>query len=177
MVLKGDVAFLRDNLKQVMQPTVGEAPVIRLARAECIYQPVETRFILCAEEKSILFKVSHPPTDLEIPCDKQLIEHRVLGNLVENAIRHTPKGGTVEVGYRIEGETFVGYVKDTGPGIKQEDIPRLFTPGTQLDPQNKGLAGLGLASVKSVIDAHGGRVWVESEVGKGTTFYFSINAT
>lgn len=93
---------------------------------------------------------------------------------MENALRHTQKGGTVEVGYRIEGETFIGYVKDTGPGIKNEDIPRLFTPGTQLDPQNKGLAGLGLASVKSVIDAHGGRVWVESEVGKGTTFFFSL---
>ena len=106
--------------------------------------------------------------------EASLLEHRVIANLVENAFRHTPTGGTVQLSYLLEGESFVGFVRDTGPGIPKEDIPRLFTPGTQLDPQNKGLAGLGLASVKSVIDAHGGRVWVESEPEKGSTFYFQL---
>ena len=67
-----------------------------------------------------------------------------------------------------------GFVYDTGPGISNDDLPKLFSPGTQLDPNTKGLAGLGLASVKSVIETHNGRVWVESEPEKGTTFYFSL---
>ena len=95
-------------------------------------------------------------------------------SLVENALRHTPRGGTVEVGYRLDGKTFVGFVKDTGPGIKKEDIPRLFSPGTQLDPQNKGVAGLGLANVKSVVEFHNGRVWVDSQKGIGATFFFCV---
>ena len=120
------------------------------------------------------FIVPTPRTELLVFCDMRILEHGIFGNLLETALRYTQKGGKVEVGYRTEEDRFVGFVRDTGNGISKEDSPRLFIPGIQLDPQNKGLAGLGLASVKSVIDAHGGRVWVESEVGKGTKFLFSV---
>jgi hypothetical protein len=139
-----------------------------------LYQRVEERFLKSAEKNEIELLVHVPEPYLMVSCDLELLEHRVLGNLLENALRHTPKGGSVTVGYRVEGNTFIGFVQDTGPGIKKEDLSALFTPGVQLDPKNKGQAGLGLASVKSVIEAHGGRVWVESEVGKGTTFFFSL---
>jgi two-component system sensor histidine kinase BaeS len=132
------------------------------------------RYARAAKESRISWIVSLPPETVRIIADEPAIERRVLGNLVENALRHTPSGGTVEVGYRIEDKTFVGFVRDTGPGISKENLPKLFCPGTQLDPNTKGLAGLGLASVKAVIESHHGRVWVESEPGRATTFYFVL---
>jgi len=174
-VLKEDVQFLRENLKHVLRPTVKEAPEINPVFVKSIFHQVALRFKPWADGKPLSLKVIAPPSDQVILCDKKMLEHRVLGNLLENALRHTPKGGSVTVGYRIEGNTFVGFVQDTGPGIKKEDLSALFTPGVQLDPKNKGQAGLGLASVKSVIEAHGGRVWVESEVGKGTAFFYSLH--
>ncbi len=98
----------------------------------------------------------------------------MLANLVENAIRHTPPTGTVRLGYSWDTLTFTGHVTNDGPGIKLEDLGRLFEPGTQLDPTNKGLAGLGLASVRCVVESHGGTVWAESTPGQKTTFSFSI---
>jgi signal transduction histidine kinase len=76
----------------------------------------------------------------------------------------------------LESQRFVGYVEDTGPGFRKEDLPTLFQPGTQLDPKNKGLAGLGLASVKSVMEAHGGAVTVQSAFGQGARFEFILPA-
>lgn len=137
-------------------------------------QRVVKRFERQATDGKINLRVTAPGLDVPILCDGGMIEYRVYGNLVENALRHTPPGGTVEVGYRLEENTFLGYVRDTGPGLKKEDIPRLFKPGLQLEGQPRGLAGLGLTSVKSVIDAHGGRVWVESTPGQGSAFYFTV---
>jgi signal transduction histidine kinase len=107
-------------------------------------------------------------------CDEGMIEHRVLGNLVENALRHTPAGGRVEVGWRVEGKKFVGFVKDTGFGMRPEDLGKVWDAGVQLDDKNKGAAGLGLFSVKTVVEGHKGKVRVESEPGKGACFYFDL---
>ena len=169
-----DAQFVAAHIKKLTDPLAeSPSPVPHSSIAETYIQ-TRDRFIPFAQEKGIDWRVNLPPKSLQVSMEASLLEHRVIANLVENAFRHTPTGGTVQLSYLLEGESFVGFVRDTGPGIPKEDIPRLFTPGIQLDPQNKGLAGLGLASVKSVIDAHGGRVWVESEVGKGTMFFFSL---
>ncbi len=76
--------------------------------------------------------------------------------------------------HRLEGNSFTGYVKDSGPGIPPEDQEKLFQPGVQLESEAKGLAGLGLYSVKSVVEAQGGEVWVESALGQGSRFFFTI---
>lgn len=96
----------------------------------------------------------------------------VLGNLVGNAIRHTPPGGSVKVGGRRDGNRVVLTVTDTGEGIPPDLLPRVF------DRFVKGAGsrgtGLGLAIAKDVVDAHGGSIGVESEVGRGTTVTMAL---
>jgi signal transduction histidine kinase len=86
-------------------------------------QRVVKRFESQATDGKINLRATAPGLDVPILCDGGMIEYRVYGNLIENALRHTPPGGTVEVGYRLEENKFMGYVRDTGPGIKKEDIP------------------------------------------------------
>jgi signal transduction histidine kinase len=101
---------------------------------------------------------------------------QVLTNMIGNAIKFTEKGGiTVSTG---RGDNFVTVsVRDTGPGIKKDDIPRLFRQFEQLDTginRKIGGTGLGLAICKSIIEAHGGKVHAESELGKGSVFSFTL---
>ncbi|MBT8396519.1 MAG: PAS domain-containing sensor histidine kinase [Gemmatimonadetes bacterium] len=107
--------------------------------------------------------------------------HRVvqaLSNLVENALRETPKGGRVVVGVQADEEAggLRLFVLDTGPGIPPQDQDRLFDRFWQVSRKDKGGAGLGLSIVKGIVEAHGGDVWVESSVGKGSRFWFSLPA-
>jgi PAS domain S-box-containing protein len=101
---------------------------------------------------------------------------QVLSNLVDNALKFTPAGGTVELGSRLEphDEGALFWVTDSGPGIALEDQNRLFDRFWQVGRLNRRGAGLGLSIVKGLVEAHGGKVWVESEVGKGSTFLFLL---
>jgi signal transduction histidine kinase len=99
---------------------------------------------------------------------------RVFSNLVENAAKFTPSGGRIRIGARRDEETVRFSVADTGAGITAEDIPHLFDRFWQGRPADRLGAGLGLAIAKGIIDAHGGRIWVESTPGRGSTFYFTI---
>jgi len=97
---------------------------------------------------------------------------QILGNLVENAVRYTPSGGTVTIFSRIEGHGIALGVRDTGAGIPAEHLPRIFERFYRVDPARSraaGGTGLGLAIVKHLVEAHGGRVRAESKLGKGTT--------
>lgn len=101
---------------------------------------------------------------------------QVLFNLLSNAVRFTEKG-KVTVSAHCQGEEVVFAVADTGAGIAAEDIPRVFQEFRQLDAgrrrRHEG-AGLGLAISRRFVELHGGRIWVESEPGRGSTFYFSL---
>jgi len=101
---------------------------------------------------------------------------QVLMNLVNNAIKFTDQGG-VTITSAKEGKTIRISVQDTGPGIKEEDLPRLFHEFEQLtDISNRkpGGSGLGLVISKKIIERHNGKIWAESEYGKGTTFHFVL---
>jgi len=101
---------------------------------------------------------------------------QALGNMLENALRLTPRGGQVEVSARTAtpgGEIHLS-VSDTGPGISSEDQERLFDRFWQVSRKDKLGAGLGLSIAKGIVEAHGGRVWVESREGEGSTFWMSI---
>jgi signal transduction histidine kinase len=78
------------------------------------------------------------------------------------------------LGYRVEGNALVIYVKDTGSGIPDEVRAKLFERGTQGTGGTRGTSGLGLYNARKVIETHKGKIWVESESGKGTTFYFEL---
>ncbi len=99
-----------------------------------------------------------------------------LNNLVGNALKFTPSGGLVTIEAESKGDKVIVHVKDTGPGIPKEQQNKLFEKFTKLKAGGKNAEGhgLGLAIVKSIIEAHEGEVWVESEVGKGSTFSFSL---
>jgi signal transduction histidine kinase len=99
---------------------------------------------------------------------------RVIGNLVSNAVRHTPGGGGVEISAAPRDGEMVVTVRDTGDGIPAEYLPRIFERFTQVPGATTGGAGLGLPIARKIVEAHGGRIWVESEPGRGTAFYFTL---
>jgi signal transduction histidine kinase len=94
---------------------------------------------------------------------------QILTNLVDNATRHTPSGGTIRLGLNREDGWVCVYVSDSGEGIPPEHLPHLFNRFYQVDRAGGGV-GLGLSIVKHLAEAHGGRVEVESEPGRGSCF-------
>jgi PAS domain S-box-containing protein len=102
---------------------------------------------------------------------------RVLTNLLENAIKFSPSEGNIQVGTRSDGNWVRFWVKDEGPGIDHRDHERIFDKFSRLNVQGapKGL-GLGLAYCRLTVQAHGGRIWVESEPGMGSSFIFTLPA-
>ncbi|HYC50793.1 MAG TPA: ATP-binding protein [Gemmatimonadaceae bacterium] len=112
-------------------------------------------------------------------CADPVALRQALGNLIENAVRHTPSGGTVTVFSRRELEFIALGVRDTGAGIPKHHLPRVFERFYRVDASRSraaGGTGLGLAIVKHLVEAHGGRVAVESSLGRGTivTMYFPV---
>jgi len=99
---------------------------------------------------------------------------QLIDNLVGNALKFTPSGGRVSIGgYVDDGELRVA-VADTGPGIPEEQRSRLFDRFWQARGADRRGLGLGLAIAKGIAEAHGGRLWVDSTVGEGSTFQFAI---
>jgi signal transduction histidine kinase len=101
----------------------------------------------------------------------------VFNNLVSNALRYTAKGGKIGIKARVEGSWVRVAVSDTGVGIAKENLTRIFEKFVQVQNKNEtpvGGAGLGLALSKEIVEKHGGKIWAESELGKGSTFYFTI---
>jgi len=102
---------------------------------------------------------------------------QVLVNLIGNAIRYC-EGSWIEVGTTIEGAEVIVRVQDSGPGIAEDQLKNIFDPFVQLStgPGRKvGGTGLGLAIARQIVELHGGRIWVEAELGKGSAFYFALN--
>jgi signal transduction histidine kinase len=101
----------------------------------------------------------------------------VWSNLIGNAIKYTPVGGRVQVSLSHGGDQLVGQVRDTGIGISAEAQARLFTEFFRAENAkafSRQGTGLGLTIVKRIVEDAGGRIWVESEPGKGTTFTFTL---
>jgi signal transduction histidine kinase len=116
-----------------------------------------------------------PGTD-PVTMDVQKIG-RVLSNLLDNALRHTPRGGTVEVRAEASDARVRVEVCDDGEGIRAEDLPRVFERfyrGEKSRSRETGGSGLGLTIVKGIVEAHGGDVGIESRPGTGTRVWFSL---
>lgn len=173
-LILNDIGFVKQNLKQVLSPGQGDSYNILSTTLTGVYSRARENYTLESIKRHFNWRVDVPPEDLRVFCDWTMIEHRVLANLIENAFRYTPTDGTVELGWQITEGKFVGFVKDSGIGIRENDVPKLFKPRSQLKEENGGLSGLGLFSAKSVVEAHNGRIWVESTFGKGATFFFEL---
>mgnify|MGYP000963589329 CR=1 FL=1 len=110
----------------------------------------------------------------EIMMDVERIE-QVLVNLIHNAIKFTPPGGKITLSAQLERESIIIQVNDTGAGISEEDLSRIFERFFKTDrARSTGGTGLGLSIAKHVVEAHGGKIWVESALGVGSTFSFSL---
>lgn len=110
-----------------------------------------------------------------VSCDRHLIG-RVISNLLSNAIKHTPAGGSITLSLERRPVEVVISVADTGSGIPKEFLGRIFEKFTQVDKDARAHrgTGLGLTFCKMAVEAHGGRIWAESEVGEGSTFSFAL---
>ncbi len=128
-----------------------------------------------ASQSSLELLVEVPPDLPEVWADRdQLL--RVFENLIGNAVKFSQPGGRITVGAAPRDSEVLFWVADTGAGIAAEDLPHLFERFWQARKGDRRGAGLGLTIVKGIVEAHGGRIWVESTPGRGSTFYFTIPA-
>jgi two-component system phosphate regulon sensor histidine kinase PhoR len=130
-----------------------------------------------AEKKKISLSRNEIPSSLSVQADRSHLE-QILINLLDNAIKYTPEGGRVTIS-AIEGDSkdIQFLIEDNGIGIPKEDLSRVFERFYRVDKgrsKEMGGTGLGLSIVKHLVQAHGGRVWVESQPGKGSVFYFTL---
>jgi two-component system phosphate regulon sensor histidine kinase PhoR len=129
-----------------------------------------------AEKNRIELMEERAPQDAVVCCDSEAVS-QILSNLMENAIKYTPEGGRISVGAQARGSMVEFFVRDTGIGIPEEDLPRLFERFYRVDKARSrelGGTGLGLSIVKHLVAAHNGTTRVESRVHKGSTFSFTL---
>jgi len=151
----------------------GEIQVVPLAALirECVaaHRPV-------ADQAQVRLTADQVEPDLTVLADPDGVR-TILNNLVRNAISYTPPGGEVEVCALGSGDRAEIVVEDTGVGIPREHLLRIFERFYRVDKarsRDQGGTGLGLSIVKHIVQAHGGEVRVESELGKGATFFFTL---
>jgi len=139
---------------------------------ELLLKQVESA-ALNANEKNITVVLEPWETEIKtVKADKVMI-NRVISNLLDNAIKYTHPGGKITITLRDNEESIIFQVQDTGVGISPEHMPYIFDPFYRIKRDHKG-SGLGLSIAKEIVEAHGGRIWAESILDKGSTFSFTI---
>jgi signal transduction histidine kinase len=169
---------LVEDLRTLSRADAGELALNRqsLSPNELLKQVTAT-YNHQAMQKKINLTLNIDPNLPNIFVDETRLT-QVLGNLVSNAIRHTPEGGQISLSsYRYESGWLVLKVSDTGPGIAAKDLPHVFERFYRVDESrtdSDGGSGLGLAIAKAIVEAHGGRIAVESKIGIGTKFIIHL---
>jgi len=179
MIVQGvdNMAKLVNNLLDLGRIDFGVGLQVESIPVLDILERVTGSLQMQAKQKGISLGVEIP-RDLPhaIEADAALLQ-QALYNLVENALKYTPQGGQVTIQMQTATSELTFAVQDSGIGIPKNDMPRLFEKfyrGTNREALAQRGTGLGLAIVKSIAERHGGDVWVESELGKGSTFYLKI---
>jgi signal transduction histidine kinase len=141
--------------------------------AEELMEAAAAAFRALADEKGITLSVNRPASPIGIHCDRRRIE-MALSNLLDNALKFTPPGGVAQIGTEQAGESVRLWVQDRGPGIDPADLPHIFERFYRgRDRRGEG-SGLGLAIVQSIVQAHGGQVSVQSQLGTGSRFVIDL---
>jgi two-component system, sensor histidine kinase and response regulator len=177
--IESSVDYMRDliaNLLDLARLETGAAVQKQEAKLKQLMQTSISHVTMLADEKHIKLHVRLPENDVTVSCDSFQVG-QVLQNLISNALKYTPEGGTVEVSAKLQ-ETMVTFqISDNGFGIPEKDIPRIFEKFYRVNStEHQGIAGtgLGLAIVREIVQQHGGNVEVKSKLGEGSTFSFSI---
>ena len=127
-----------------------------------------------AERAGLVIRLGAPQDTTNVRADPSRLE-QVLVNLIHNALKFTHPGGEVVLSVQTEKEVVRFAVRDTGVGIPVDDLERIFERFYKADrARSGGGTGLGLSIARHIVEAHGGRIWAESEEGRGSTFYFTI---
>jgi two-component system NtrC family sensor kinase len=141
-----------------------------IAISDILHYALDSLRIRATEKSQKL--IDHIPEDLPQMLGNPIRLRQVMSNLILNAIKYTPEGGTVTINARAEGGQIILQVADTGIGIPPADQPYIFDKFYRASnlPSHTPGTGLGLAIVKSIVENHMGRIWVDSTLGQGTTF-------
>ena len=154
---------------------------LRAGRLLLDLRPTDLRGVIdqAVDEVRPLAEPAQLQIDVVVPADLPLITadagrvQQILVNLLGNAVRFTPPGGRISVVARMEHSEATVRVADTGVGIPSDLVANIFDPYEQAH-RGRGGSGIGLMVVRSLVEAHGGRVWVESEEGRGSCFTFTL---
>jgi PAS domain S-box-containing protein len=165
--------LMRDLLDLTRIETGEKPPHMQSISATTLLHEAAEALRAQAEACGLTFTVDVP---LGLPCVRADRLHiaRVMANLVTNAVRHTPPAGEIHVTVTQRDGYVACSVADTGSGIPAQYLPRLFDKFVQVPNASAGGAGLGLAISKHLIEAHGGQISVRSELGRGSTFTFTL---
>ncbi|WP_299028026.1 ATP-binding protein [uncultured Thermanaerothrix sp.] len=171
-----------DNMTQLVRELL-ELSRIESGKVPLNRQPVSplsllesaaSRMRLQAERVGLTLDVHADSTLPMVLADRERIE-QVLINLLHNAIKFTPPGGRIDLAAQMGESEVIFSVKDTGVGISSEALPRIFERFYKADQSRSGGGtGLGLSIARHTVEAHGGRIWAESEINRGSTFFFSL---
>ena len=113
------------------------------------------------------------PDDLILYADRDGF-HDIFINLLSNAFKFTPEGGQISIIARPKENYTLLEIRDTGMGVPADKLQKIFDEFYQVEGSKQGGAGLGLAITKRLVEEHGGEIWVESQIGKGSTFYLTL---
>ena len=133
---------------------------------------IEEAIAFFAADSRRSFRLETAKNGLEVWADRRMIR-QVLSNLLSNALKFSPDGGEITVGARLQDARIVTWVRDEGIGIPPKALPKFFTKFYRAVRDISG-TGLGLALARRITEDHGGKIWVESELHKGSTFFFSL---
>lgn len=171
-----ELKTLVQNLLDIGRLESGDTLEIKRVSAQSLAKNVVASMQPFAKQKNIHLDLSVPDSPIEFDADEVFLA-QAIKNLLENAIKFTKMGGDVSLSVRKNEKSVVFSVQDTGIGIAPLDQRHLFEKfkrlSTTLGQESKG-SGLGLAIVKSIAERHGGKVWFESQLAKGSTFYLEI---
>ena len=174
-IVSQEVERLRGSVEKIMEISRLESGRMKLHKervqlAPLVRDAVERMKPSAALKKiSLTLKVAESPP---IEADGEQVA-KILVYLIDNAIKFTPEGGKVDIAAKRQGDYVLIEVKDNGKGIAPEDMPKLFTKFFQAKPSVPG-TGLGLSICKMLVEAHGGKIWCESELEQGSTFSFTL---
>jgi signal transduction histidine kinase len=179
-VIKSTSEFMLRMVTDILDVTAIEAGQLKLHREpanleELMWHNLALNRVLAAR-KNIGIELASGTAIPLIPLDAGKIE-QVLNNLVTNAVKFSHPGSTVRVRVDCSTEWVTVAVEDQGQGIPDADLPKLFKPfgkGSVRSTAGEQSTGLGLAIARNIVEGHGGRIWLESAVGRGSTFFFTL---
>ena len=168
---------LVDDLRILSRADAGELTIeLQPIQLDVLLKQTARAYRPTASSHEVDIQVRLEPDLPEIQADPDRMA-QVLGNLVSNALQHSPQGSRIQLSAARIGETVQISLADQGEGVPSEDLERIFDRFYRTDAardRDRGGSGLGLAIAKSLIEAQGGQIWAESTIGVGTTIWISF---